>query len=195
MIIGCDVMCVTSMRVAVGSSIEVQFERNGVPLDGTRGRDTFSLSSVIPAGKRITATGRESHHGANRPASCAAEFISPNRESDDSGKEPSPSPIIPPAKPTVTGVEIGDRLRLRLKTNFPSEPDMFLRAFRLLVNLNGTFFDVPLKRPDVRIELAKEGEFLVTLDSFLLASLAKGKTPAHDAKNLIRKAKRKAMLR
>ena len=139
------------------SFMALNLERNGIPLEDTIGSDYFLFNGAILAERRVGATGRTCRHQMNNLSAALGL-----------GSVSAQGP-----REAVAGLEIGDDLRLRVKTNLTLDAGVFTKVFAIKLHIDGKTFDIPLSRPDVRIEWVGRGEYLVSLEPFLLQALTK----------------------
>lgn len=134
------------------SYLEMALERNGVPLEDTLGHDRFLFNGAALPGRRVGATGRACRHGMNELTSGIGLG---NLD-------------VPGGHAASVGLDMSDELKLRVKTNLILDPGVFTKVFSLRLELGNSWFDIPLSRPDVEVQWVGRGEYLVSLERFLV---------------------------
>lgn len=131
--------------------VSMDFERNGYPLDDTIGFDTFTFNGTILPGRRVSATGRACRHDmAGMTSGSGLGVLS-----------------VKDGEPAFCVLDVSDDLALRVKTNLTLDVGTFTRDFAVRLEFDGTTLEVPLSRPDVRIDWIGRGEYVISLQSFL----------------------------
>ncbi|HHW18937.1 MAG TPA: hypothetical protein GXX30_08575 [Firmicutes bacterium] len=152
-----EIFCEGAVFYDDTSYIEVILERNGIPLEDTVGYDRFLFNGAVLPGKRISATGRACRHNVS---DCSAGMGLGILD-------------IPGGRPAFLSLDSGDDLRLRVKTNLTLDVGVFTKLFSVRLQLNDAVFDIPLNQPNVEIEWAGRGEYVVSLEPFVVQALTR----------------------
>jgi hypothetical protein len=133
------------------SFVSMDLERNGYALDDTIGYDSFAFCGAILPGRRVAATGR----------ACRHEMTDMTCGSGLGGLS------VPCGRQAICVLEGSDDLSLRVKTNLTLDAGRFTKDFAIRLGFDGVGLEVPLSRPDVKIEWSGRGEYLIPLQPFL----------------------------
>ncbi|HHW25778.1 MAG TPA: hypothetical protein GXX23_00350 [Firmicutes bacterium] len=157
MLLSAEAFCENAVFFDDTSFIALHLERNGIPLEDTIGSDSFLFNGAILPERRVGATGRTCRHQMdNLSAALGLGSVS-----------------VPGPRDAVVGLDLSDDLRLRVKTNLTLDVGVFTKVFSVKLRVDGKTFDIPLSRPDVQIEWVGRGEYLVSLQPFVIQALTK----------------------
>lgn len=149
---GVELYAETSLSVDDTTRFELYLTKNGELVGGSRGADQYDSNGMVIMGKRVAACGREATYGM-----------------DDriAGLGLGPLEALPSGWFELDGDCRG--LKLHIKTNAVLDVGLLVRDFSLRVYDQdmGMSMDVPLWRPDVKIDWVSRGSFVIDLDSLL----------------------------
>ncbi|MDQ7794487.1 MAG: hypothetical protein RDU89_08770 [bacterium] len=150
--LGVELYTETSLSVDDTTRFELHLTRSGEPVAGSRGLDRYLINGMVILGKRVAACGREAAYG---------------HESTAAGLGLGPLEALP-----AVSSEIGDNyrgLKLHVDTNAVLDVGLFGSEFSLRITdpEQGRSLDIPLGRPDVRIDWESRGAFVVDLEPLL----------------------------
>ena len=131
--------------------VSMDLERNGYPMDDTIGYDSFAFSGAILPGKRVAATGRACRHDMTDMTCGSGLGVL----------------AVPDGKRAFCALDASDDFALRVKTNLTLDVGAFTQNFAIRLGFDGTVLEIPLSRPDVRIEWTGRGEYVISLLPFL----------------------------
>ncbi len=151
MFLQAELVCENAVFFDDTSYVEVFFERNSVPLEDTIGSSLFMFNGVVLPERRVAATGRACRYNMNDLTSGTGLGVVETLRS----------------QPAYCGLDLTDDLKLRVKTNLTLDVGLFTKVFSVKLKLDQWDFDIPLSRPDVKIEWKGRGEYLVSLEPFL----------------------------
>lgn len=144
-----DIKTEHGVDVTPGDYIEAQIFSNGIPLEGSEGKDEYNLHSIILPGKRIAGFGRsKSYTPHNLPAGLSA------LEADESGIKFDKS--------------ILEDIAVKMTTNMILDQGLLAHYLNLhIYDDNGYDLEIPLCCPNIKIDWQSRGTFFIKVGKIL----------------------------
>lgn len=155
MYMGVELVAETAVFYDDSSFVSMHLVTDGREVPGSAGVDDFLCNGAILPGKRVAATGRRHSFVYDRFSGSLGLGV----------VEATPCLMVPVPWPGN-----GSTLRLRIRNNIVLDPGLLCANFSLKVKAqNGELkeWDIPLSRPDVRVDWPARGEFEVNLGDLL----------------------------
>ncbi|AYO31181.1 MAG: hypothetical protein PWR06_878 [Thermoanaerobacteraceae bacterium] len=139
----------TQMAVSInyGDELSMKVNYNGKILEEGISRDSFEFSGTVLGGKRLAAIGRERRYTYG---DLTGIFEA------DPGKGVN-----------LLFIDPEDDIKLIIETNIWLDPGRMVQDLSLKVFSENRMRDIPLNRPDVKIDWPGRGKFIVDIGDFI----------------------------
>jgi len=139
----------TQMAVTInhGYELAMKVDYNGKILEQSASRDFFEFSGTVTGGKRLAAVGRERYY----------DYRDLTGIFEADGALPVGFLLVDPE----------DDIKLMIKTNIWLDPGRMAQDLCLKIFSDARSLEILLNRPDVKIDWAGRGKFIVDIGDFV----------------------------
>ncbi|HHX23205.1 MAG TPA: hypothetical protein GX723_04205 [Thermoanaerobacterales bacterium] len=146
--VGIELCLQTGILITDDRFIRLKISNNGKIMENSFSEDAFGFFGMMIPGKRLAGVGRKRYYGGN-------QLMGRIFEAD------SASPV------NFIFVDPEDDIKLIVETNIWLDPGVMVQELSLKVYTDKKTLDIPLNRPDIKLNWLSRGTFAIEISEYI----------------------------